>query len=215
MYSWWCLRSHVDIREKTTMKALGTIILASGYSKRFGNTNKLLMPLKNQSVIELTTAHLLDANVSSHCIVVTQYDLVAERFSHDSRVQVVMNDEADQGITASIKKGIRACEGASGYLFLPGDQVCIQSSTIKKLVEVFENNPDRIIVPVYQGSYGGPKIFPSSLKEELLGLKGDSGGRRLIGDHCEMVLEVPIANVNENRDIDTYEDYCCIREEFE
>lgn len=194
---------------------LAVIVMASGFGRRFGNENKLLMSLKDKKVIEVTVSHLLEANVRSYIVLVTQFNGVAELFKNYDKVQVVLNHQAELGITASIKCGIGAVADMSGYMFVPGDQLCLKPETVKYLAQVFEQNQERIIVPVYNGSYGSPKIFPASLKNDLMELKGDKGGREVLKRHKDKVLEVAIADAKENRDIDTYEDYYHIREEFE
>jgi molybdenum cofactor cytidylyltransferase len=50
-------------------------------------------------------------------------------------------------------------------------------------------------------------LFPCSLKNELMSISGDSGGKAVIKNNLDKVINVEIHNVNEHMDIDTLEDY--------
>ncbi|MBU4035998.1 MAG: NTP transferase domain-containing protein, partial [Proteobacteria bacterium] len=67
--------------------------------------------------------------------------------------------------------------------------------------------PDNIIVPVYNGKRGSPVIFPAKLKDELLTLAGDSGGRIIVERHKEELKLIEIENPDTGIDIDTQEEY--------
>jgi CTP:molybdopterin cytidylyltransferase MocA len=102
----------------------------------------------------------------------------------------------------------------TGYIFIAGDQILLKPETLKELVDVFNAHSDSILVPVYAGVYGSPKIFPESMKEELMALQGDKGGSSLIKKYKELVIELAIKDTNENWDMDSEEDYIRIKERF-
>ena len=52
-----------------------------------------------------------------------------------------------------------------------------------------------------------PTIFPYELREELLTIEGDIGGRRIIKDNPFLVKKVYIDNCILGLDIDTQEEY--------
>ncbi|MDF2674521.1 MAG: metal dependent phosphohydrolase, partial [Clostridiales bacterium] len=79
--------------------------------------------------------------------------------------------------------------------------------TIKYLMNCFYEKTDSIIVPIFKEQRGTPVIFPKKFKYELLNLKGDTGGRQIIGKHMDAVT---LAEVREEfllYDVDTEEDY--------
>lgn len=191
------------------------MILASGFSERFGNDNKLLMPLKHKTVIETTVSHVRQSYVAKDLIVVTQYEEIKDLFDGIDEVKVCMNLHPDKGISQSVIIGVEATTDVSGYMFIPGDQVCLSAKSIEALSKVFDANPGNIVIPVYGGRYGSPKIFPQSMREALLSLKGDEGGRTLIKTHRDKVIELVIDDLKENEDIDTLVDYNRIREVVE
>ena len=67
-----------------------------------------------------------------------------------------------------------------------------------------------VVVPLYKGRRGNPVIFPSLLRETLLALEGDCGGRTVIERMENNIVPVPIDEGNEGKDIDTQADYAKI-----
>jgi molybdenum cofactor cytidylyltransferase len=54
---------------------------------------------------------------------------------------------------------------------------------------------------------GMPAIFSSNLKQELMCLKGDTGGRQLIKKYREKVVTAPGIPAYQILDVDTEKDY--------
>ena len=92
-------------------------------------------------------------------------------------------------------------------MFMVGDQPFLNPSTINILIDTFHQNPHSIIVPVYSGIRGNPVLFPAVMKELLLTLDGDRGGRVLIEKMPERVNLVSIDEEMFGADIDTDGDY--------
>lgn len=194
------------------MCKLAVILLASGFSSRFGSDNKLLMPYKTSTVIETVMGEILASDISQDIIVITQYQKIIKLYESNKLTKVIKNKEAATGISASVKLGIEAAASVEGYLFIPGDQVGLKRDVLDKLVREFHKNKDHVIVPCYNDQVGSPKIFPKSLRPDLLKLKGDEGGRGLIKKEGALVHYVKILDVQSNDDIDTQEDYKRLRE---
>jgi len=185
------------------------IILASGFSRRM-KTEKLLLAVDGtplvERVIQAARASLLDEVV----FVYQNEDI--KKAGEKYPIKTVYNKRADEGQSASIKIGIEAASsGADGFMFLVGDQPFLNSATINLLIAAFKKEPLNIIVPVYNGRRGNPVIFPSTLKDDLLTLEGDRGGRALIEKMPERVKLVTIEDKRLGIDVDTEEDYECDR----
>jgi len=196
------------------MAGLSAIVMASGFSKRFGQKNKLLMPLGQMTIIERTVQSLIDAQVNQ-ILVVTQYKEVAAIFSNNPSVEVVMNASAVEGISASIRLGVAASQENHGFMFVPGDQALLQSQTLKSLTSGYMASPDKIIIPIYKGTPGSPKIFPPSLRKQLMELTGDHGGRAILQHNQSLIKKQHFQQTLDNLDIDTYDRYQRIREDFQ
>ena len=65
-------------------------------------------------------------------------------------------------------------------MFFVADQPLINQKDIEKLIRVFRENKDFIVIPKYKEKRGNPVIYPSLYKEEILRLEGDKGGKSII-----------------------------------
>ena len=92
-------------------------------------------------------------------------------------------------------------------MLVMGDQPFIDGKTINNLIEAFGAHNKGIAIPVYQARRGHPVIFAIKYKESLLRLTGDIGGRQIIDQHPDDILEVAVNCEGINIDIDTYNDY--------
>jgi molybdenum cofactor cytidylyltransferase len=104
--------------------------------------------------------------------------------------------------------GLRAGDSrAQGVVFALSDQPLVDSQTIDRLVGEFYRSGKGIIIPVYRGRRGNPVIFAMKYKDELLRVTGDTGGRAVIQNHPEDILEVAVDSEGVCIDIDTAADY--------
>ncbi|GAI09876.1 unnamed protein product, partial [marine sediment metagenome] len=82
-------------------------------------------------------------------------------------------------------------------------QPFVDSQAINRLIEEFDSHDKGIAIPTYQGRRGHPLIFSIKYKAQLSGLKGDIGGREIIKEHPEDILEVAVECEGIVIDIDT------------
>ena len=129
---------------------------------------------------------------------------IGERYS----LKTLYNPHAAEGQSAALKLGVSCAHPATdGFMFFVGDQPCLTQSTVNELIGIFTGKNSSIVVPLYNGSRGNPVIFPSILRETLLELEGDCGGRTVIERMENNVVLVPVDEGNEGKDIDTKSDY--------
>lgn len=180
------------------------IILASGFSKRFHEDDKLLYKLNGKSILEYVLSSAVKSNLDEVILVYRTEEVyrIGERYG----VKTVINLEADKGMSKSLHYGISMCKKSTdGYMFLVGDQPFITSEVINKLIEAFENKKT-IIVPLYNKHRGNPCVFPVLYKEELLSVVGDKGGRDIIKKNIKKVNFIDIEkrigmDIDENKDL--------------
>ena len=181
------------------------IILASGLSRRMGS-DKLLLPVDGIAIVE-RVMQAADASLLDDIIVVYQNPVV-RKLAESYRIRQVYNPDAAQGQSASVNAGVLAAlHDTHAYMFLPGDQPRLDSATINILIDAWQNRNDHIIVPVYGGRRGSPVIFPVQLRDRLLALEGDMGGRAVIEQASEMVHCIDMPDADAGIDIDTPEEY--------
>jgi molybdenum cofactor cytidylyltransferase len=186
------------------------IILASGLSRRMP-AEKLLLDIDGtpmaERVIQAARASLLD-----EVVLVYQNENI-KKAGEKHGIKTVYNERADEGQSASIRIGIEAASPVTdGFMFLVGDQPFLNAATINLLIAAFNQDTHSIIAPVYNGRRGNPAIFPSTLKDDLLTVEGDQGGRALIEKMPERVKLINIEDERVGADVDTVEDYARIKD---
>lgn len=186
---------------------VSAILLAAGEAKRMGKP-KLLMPLGKTTILEQTIDNLLNSAVSEVIVVVGfKAEQVTKKIA-TKPVKIAINPNYHQGMSTSIIAGLNLVDaGAKAVMLALADQPFVDSKTINRLIEEFSSHDKGIAVPVHRGRRGHPVIFAIKYKEELLGLKGDIGGRQIINQHPEDILEVAVDSEGINIDIDTMSDY--------
>lgn len=119
---------------------------------------------------------------------------------------IVFNPDYEQGMSTSIKAGIRALPpGALGAVLLLVDHPLVAAETIQKLVDNFR--PDSIIVPTHVGRRGHPVLFSKDALDEILQLGPGQGANIVLRRDPGRVIEVAVDDPGVLRDIDTPEDF--------
>lgn len=182
---------------------VSAILLAAGESKRMGRL-KQLMPLGNSTILEQTLDNLLGSKISD-VIVVLGYkaEEVVKKIS-GRPIKMVVNPIYHQGMGTSIAAGLKFVDSqAQAVMLILGDQPYVDSSTINRLIDEFGNNHKGITIPTYKGKRGHPLIFARKYQAQLSRLSNDIGGREIIKEHPEDVLEVAVDCQGIVIDIDT------------
>lgn len=181
---------------------INLILLASGNSIRFKG-NKLLAKIKDKpiylQVIEKTYSIKFNK-----IICVTQYDEIKNNLSRKN-IQVIINENSILGISESIKLGINHDKKADGYMFMVCDQPFIKTITLQKLINEFLKGDKGIVAVGKDKVIGNPTIFSAKYIRELLTLKGDVGGKKIINQHLDDLKVIQVDDEKELIDIDTRE----------
>lgn len=180
------------------------VILAAGLSRRFGR-DKLLMDLDGKQIILYVLDLVLGIGFNETVLVYSNDELLKVVGSRN--VKCVKNNAAAEGMSTSVRCGIRAAGPSDAYAFFTGDQPYIEAGTVKSLIAAFYKGEGSIVVPRYAGRNGNPVIFAAEWKEQLENLTGDTGGRTIIKNNPGEVCFIDMAGVKAGMDIDTWEDY--------
>ena len=187
---------------------ISAILLAAGESKRMGELKQLMPFGQNTTIVEQAIDNLLSAAVSEVIVVVGYRAEEVIKSIVGKPVKIAINPNYRQGMSTSIIAGLNLVDSrAQAVMLTLGDQPLINSQTINRLIEEFHNHDRGIAIPTYQGRRGHPIIFAIKYKEKLLELKGDIGGRQIVKDHPDDILEVAINAGGIITDIDTISDY--------
>ncbi|GAA0090908.1 molybdenum cofactor cytidylyltransferase [Paraclostridium bifermentans] len=181
---------------------ISAIVMASGFSRRMGE-NKLLMDFNGKTIIENTFEALKKCDFKE-VIVVSQYEEVL-KIANKYQFKFVLNHNAQIGQSESIKLGIKNIDKCDGYMFFVGDQPLINVHDIKELINEFGENKEYIVIPRCENKTGNPVIFPTCLNKNLLSLKNDEKGKKVIDEYDK----IKYVNVSKYTllDVDTKVDY--------
>lgn len=196
-----------QIRMTNPQLAVAAIVLAAGESRRFGQPKQLL-PIGDKTMIQHVVDIALDSPLEQ-VIVVLGCRATEIRASIAGRpVQVVINQEWKSGLSSSVRTGLLAVKPeVSAALFVLADQPGVTTEVIAKLIERHRETRALIVVPTHRGRRGNPVLFDRSLFTELMQVKGDQGGRRLIAEREDELEKVEVETEAIFTDIDTVEDY--------
>ena len=185
------------------------IVLAAGKSSRMGEENKMLLPFRSTTIIGAVLAALNKSLVDEIIVVDRQFSNLGSLIENNSSVQVVMNKDAEKGLTTSVQCGVNAAsELSKGYLICLGDMPLLTSEDYNILINRFIKVSSKVIIlPIHNNKRGNPVLFSQHFKEDILGLQDKNGCRPIVLQYPEHVVEVDFSTNHNHLDIDTREDY--------
>ena len=187
------------------------ILLMAGLSSRLGFP-KALLPYGGkvlvERVLEQTLASRLDRVILVLGCQAPRILSALRSFEGRPRLEIVVNHRYERGLSSSLRAGLQVLDpSASGMMFILGDQPLLKTATIDRLIQAFRRHQLPIVVPLYGRRSGNPVIFGRELLPELQRLRGDTGGREIIRENPNRVLNIPIRPQYIGWDVDTWEDY--------
>lgn len=182
-------------------KKIGCLVMAAGNASRFGD-NKLAAEFEGKPLI-VRTLDAVPETMFSAVTVVTQYPEI-EHLAIERGFAAIRNEHPDWGISHTIRLGTEAMRGCDAILYLVSDQPKLTRNSVRRVVEAWLADPDRIVGAAHDGKRGNPCIFPQAFFPELMQLREDHGGNTVIKKHPECLVTVEIAKA-ELTDVDTPE----------
>lgn len=184
----------------------GAILLAAGFSRRFGDI-KLNAVLPDGSTVLQQTARLLSDNINNVLVVTRPALLDANVLSKltFSDEQIILCHDADQGMGHSLACAVRAIPVHwHACMVCLGDMPFLGASTLQQLQQNASSH--EIIIPTFQGQRGHPVVFGRDFFAELSQSQGDTGGREVVRNHPDRVRLIELDDPGILQDIDTPED---------
>ncbi len=188
---------------------ISAVVLAAGLSRRMGKP-KLLLPLGSKTIIEHVVEHVLKARAAEIIVVLGANGREIRQVLSGYAVKCIENPRYAEGQGTSVAAGAAAVSPyAGGILFLTGDQPLVSPWLMNRLIDEFTNSEALILK---HGGKGTPAIFNIKLRDELMRLSGDAGGKQLMEKYKNEVQTVPVDPGSMTMDVDTEEDYQKIRQ---
>nr|WP_163504030.1 nucleotidyltransferase family protein [Halomonas socia] len=182
------------------------IIMAAGYSRRFGAQDKRCAQLTGEQT--LLTATLARAQQAFALLrVVLREDDDPHALGLPATTPIIRAPRAERGLGASIGDAMAAVSrdpslaNVAAAVILLGDMPAISPATLRRLQG--HADASTILRPCHAGQPGHPVIFGRSFWPELERLDGDAGGQAIIRRHRDRYREIAVEDGGVCRDIDT------------
>jgi molybdenum cofactor cytidylyltransferase len=188
---------------RAPQRTVGAILLAAGRSTRMGGTNKLLADLGGRPV----AAHALEAIHAAGLPALVVLGNMADevRAALGGQASFVVAADFAEGLGRSLRAGIAAAPADwSAAIICLGDMPGVPAAVLDALAAAFRN-PTDIVVPTWRGKRGNPVLWGHAHFGRLAALSGDVGGKALLADFAEHVVEVAVDTDAILADIDTPE----------
>jgi molybdenum cofactor cytidylyltransferase len=179
---------------------IGALLLAAGFSSRFGGVKQLATLDSGARVFEQTYARLQVA--VPEIVVLTRPELSSELDAKARRVEVFT--EAERGMGATLAYGMQFIGCWDACMICLSDMPFIATDTYRTLAE--QATSDLILLPECDGKTGNPVVFGSAFFSALGNLSGDAGGKVLIRQHPDKVITLKLQDQAILMDIDTPQD---------
>ncbi|MEO8418186.1 MAG: nucleotidyltransferase family protein [Methylophilaceae bacterium] len=185
------------------------ILLAAGFSRRFGENNKLLHPLADGRPMGLAAAqNLIQAMPTAIAIVRPENHVLAELLMATG-LQVfscgALEREMADSLAAAVRYSSAFAAADEGLLIALADMPFIRPATILAVANALTSGAP-IVVPTYQSQRGHPVGFAAKFRDELESLQGDEGARSILKRHASEVYTLACDDPGIVADIDTLSD---------
>ena len=182
------------------------ILLAAGFSRRFGASNKLLQVLPDGGLIALVAAKSLIEAIPLSIAVVRPENKALADLLQDAGLKVFFCAEQDtemaDSLSAAIKFSASFSESSDGVIIALADMPYISSQTISAVASKLIEGAS-IVIPTYQGKRGHPVGFSAKFRGELESLNGDEGARAILKRYPEEIFFLECDDSGILIDIDT------------
>jgi molybdenum cofactor cytidylyltransferase len=189
------------------------ILMAAGFSERFGGQNKLLVPFRGKPLARYTLELASGLNCFSSVFFVAARDDIAA-LAAGLPVTPVRNAAPENGQRESVRLGVEAADvflaaarriaDAAYYLFLPCDQPLLDTETLRLILNARQKGC--IVEPHFQDRPYAPGLFSGVFRKELLALNKGEPPRIIKARRPEAIRPVRVSNPFALLDIDTPED---------
>ena len=181
------------------------ILLASGFSERFGSRNKLLVPFRGKPLARYALELAAEINfLGGIYFVAASLDVAALAADIDA-VKVLKNSKPEKGLRESVRLGVKAALDTEFYLFFACDQPFLDAVTVKRILDA--RKPGCVTEPRYKDRPGNPCLFSAMFREELVSLAEGETPRDIKTRNPGALRGVEITNPLALKDIDDEETY--------
>jgi molybdenum cofactor cytidylyltransferase len=198
----------MSVQQYGNMNNTGFIILAAGGSSRFGNIKQLL-PFHGKTLLQHVIDEATEAGAQPIIVITGANAKEVTASIADSKVRILINENWQEGMASGIVAGVHDIvslnEGIKKIIVAVCDQPFVTSALFEQLDQMQNKTGKAIVACSYADTIGTPALFATKYFDQLLGLKGDEGAKKILKRYSEDVATVdfPKGEI----DIDTQRDY--------
>jgi molybdenum cofactor cytidylyltransferase len=184
---------------------IAALVMAAGQSRRMGARNKLLAAIDGvPMVVRAVDAAMTGANAGVYVVTGHEHEQVSGALAGRD-LHLVHNPRYAEGLSTSLVSGLAALpDDIDGVLVCLGDMPRVTPAHIAKLIAAFDPLEGRAIcVPLWGGKRGHPVLWARRFFVEMSEVKGDVGARHLLGEHADLVCEIPVEDDGVLIDVDS------------
>ena len=195
-----------------SINRIDCFILAAGMSKRMGNENKLLKKINNNTILNQTLTNHIESKINNISLILGHQKDIILKHIEKNKIFIIENNNFKSGMLSSILKiNENISEETTGILISLADMPFVTSEDINKLIEIFNENDQKIIcIPENKEKLGNPLLLPKEIYKDLIKdvskLSNDKGLKKLILDKKYNYIRVSLSE-GVIKDFDTIEDF--------
>lgn len=190
------------------------ILLAAGFSRRFGPQDKLLQLLPDGRPIALAAAQALVTALPISVAVVREENATLNALLSAAGLIVITCPPDAQLMADSLSYAVRYASqlpaAQDGFVIALADMPYIAPAIIQQVATGLQQGAGiqggGIVIPTYQDQRGHPVAFAAKFAEALMQLQGDQGARAILQQYQEEVIMLPCDDAGILADIDTQAD---------
>lgn len=184
------------------------LVLAAGASTRLGQP-KQLVRLRGRPALHIVLSNAVAVAGNAVTVVVGANASELSHLLSHSPASAIVNKQWQDGLASSLRCGLASVPAAAdAVMVVLGDQVCVTSDDLKRLLAAWKEQANVIAAAAYGQTIGVPAIFPRAFFGELAELRGDQGARRVLMRNPDRLVRVPMPNAA--IDLDTPEDLAAL-----
>jgi molybdenum cofactor cytidylyltransferase len=187
------------VRGQANLNIVG-LLLAAGSATRFGS-DKLLHELPHGVSIAVQSARHLKLEIARVVAVISPRSNLGKPLEAEG-CEVVVCEDAAEGMGASLACAVKAAGEADGYLIALADMPFVRPTTIAAVRDALAAGAP-LAAPYFRSRRGHPVAIAGRFRDELLALGGDEGAKKLIHSNEQSLVKIPVGDPGVIRDIDT------------
>lgn len=181
---------------------VAALMLAAGYSRRFGGDKRRLVLADGSSLLAASLA--LPCSMVEEVWLVLRPDESITELGLPASIKLVQHPLTAQGMGHSLAAGaerLLAESHADAVAIFLADMPSIRRHSLEALMACAA--PDRIVLPSHQGKRGHPVLFGRDFWPQIATLSGDTGARAVLQHNAEALHIVELDDPGVLQDIDT------------